>query len=327
MKAEDISWPIGDTTVDATVTAPDQPGTYPGVVLVAGSGPTDRNWESPVLPGSNGSGRLLAEELAAAGYVTIRYDKRASGPRAEQNLAFMSGRISLESHFKELRGAVAHLADRPDVDPAHLFALASSEGAVHVLHYHTQPGVFPFTGMVLTGAPGRALSEIANYQVVSQLASLPNGDDLVSRYNALIRRFEDGLPYVPDPVLPELAANLVASLSAPLNQPFSREFWSFRPADYLQRVTQPVLVVIGRKDIQTDWMLDGKVLEEACLGKDNVSFSYPENANHVLKHEPTPREELTAMAALSNYNAPETSLDPEALTTIIDWLQRHSVQD
>lgn len=327
MKSEDIAWPIGDTTVDATVTAPHQPGTYPGVVLVAGSGPTDRNWESPVLPGSNGSGRLLAEQLAAAGYVTIRYDKRASGPRAGQNLGFMSGRISLESHFEELRGAVAHLLDRKDVDPPRLFALTSSEGAVHVLYYQTQPGIVPFAGMVLTGAPGRALSEIANSQVVSQLASLPNGDELVSRYNELIRRFEAGQPYVPDPMLPDVAANLVASLSAPLNQPFSREFWSFRPAEYLQRITEPLLVIIGKKDIQTDWKLDGKVLEEASRGQDHVTFSYPEDANHVLKHEPTPREELTAVTALSNYNTPEACLDPEALTTIVEWLRRHSNQD
>ena len=58
MKSEDISWNIGETVVQATVTSPDAGGT-PGVVFVAGSGPTDRNWESPLLPGTNGSARLL----------------------------------------------------------------------------------------------------------------------------------------------------------------------------------------------------------------------------------------------------------------------------
>ncbi len=324
MKTEDISSPLGQTTVDATVAAPDGPGIYPGVVLVAGSGPTDRNWESPLLAGTNGSGRLIAEALAAAGYVTIRYDKRASGPRAMQNLPLMAGHISLESHFDELHGAVLHLLRRPDVDRQRLFALTSSEGALHVLYYQAHAGVVPFAGMVLTGAPGRALCDIANYQVESQLAALPDGSDLMSRYRALIRRFEEGDPFVPDPKLPEFANNLVGGLSAPVNQPFSREFWSFKPADYLRKTTVPVLVVIGKKDIQTDWKLDGGALEEAARGKSNVTFLYPENANHVLKHESRGREALTPQSAMANYNGSEAVLDEEAVRTVMEWLGRQS---
>ncbi len=169
MKSEDISWNIGETVVQATVTSPDAGGKHPGVVFVAGSGPTDRNWESPLLPGTNGSARLLAECLTARGYVTIRYDKRASGPRAMENVKLLAGHISLESHFEELKGAVEALLSRPDVDRTRLFVLTSSEGALHAFYYQTHAGIVPFTGLVLTGAPGRALNEIANYQVVSQI--------------------------------------------------------------------------------------------------------------------------------------------------------------
>ena len=137
-KSEDISWPLGQTIVDATVTGPAEPGSHPGVVFVAGSGPTDRNWETPLLPGSNGSARLLAERLASSGYTTIRYDKRFSGPRATQNLPLMTG-ASLEGHFDELAGAVATLRQRADVNPDRIFALTSSEGAIHVLYYQTTP--------------------------------------------------------------------------------------------------------------------------------------------------------------------------------------------
>ena len=324
MKSEDFSFPLGQTTVDGTVTAPDSPGKYPGVVLVAGSGPTDRNWESPLLPGTNGSGRLTAEALASSGYVTVRYDKRASGPRAQQNMALLAGHVSLESHFDELQGAVKHLLSRSDVDPARLFALTSSEGAIHALYYQAHADVVPFAGMVLTGAPGRGLSDVVDSQVVSQLAPLPNGDDLISRYHALIQRFESGLPFVPDPALPDGINNLAGALSAPVNQPFSREFWSFRSADHIRETSEPVLVVIGKKDIQTDWKLDGGALEEAAHGKSNVSFYYPENANHVLKHEPRPREQLTVEASMPNYNGPEARMDAETLKTILEWLRRQS---
>src|SRR6185312_11967238 len=76
----DISWQLDGITMEGTVTRPDGAGPCPAVVLVAGSGPTDRDWCSPLLPGTNGSGRLFAEELANAGFAAIRYDKRASGP-------------------------------------------------------------------------------------------------------------------------------------------------------------------------------------------------------------------------------------------------------
>ncbi len=50
MKSEEISWKIGETTVGATLTTLDEPGKSAAVVFIAGSGPTDRNWESPSSP-------------------------------------------------------------------------------------------------------------------------------------------------------------------------------------------------------------------------------------------------------------------------------------
>ena len=98
--SEEISWPIGETTVYATITRPESGENLPGIVFVPGSGPTDRDWNSPLLPGKNGSAALLAEELALKGYVTIRYDKRFTGPGAEDNLPLMMGKISMESHLE-----------------------------------------------------------------------------------------------------------------------------------------------------------------------------------------------------------------------------------
>ena len=323
-KSEDVSWPLGKTTVDATVTGPAEAGKYPGIVFVAGSGPTDRNWETPFLPGTNGSARLLAEKLASCGYVTIRYDKRFTGPRAKENAPLMAG-ASLEGHFDELEGAVRNLRSRPNVDPNRVFALTSSEGAIHVLYYQTHPNVTPFAGMVLTGAPGRSLSDIVNYQVVTQVKGAANGDDLVARYHELIKKFEAGQPFTPDAALPLGVNQLVAALSAPANQPFTREFWGFKPADYLRKVSQPVLVIIGKKDLQCDWQLDGAVLEEvAKTGKSNLTFRYPENANHVLKHEPKPRTEISLPMVTQTYNTAESTLDAETVADILEWLGTQS---
>jgi hypothetical protein len=55
-----------------------------------------------------------------------------------------------------------------------------------------------------------------------------------------------------------------------------------------------------------------------------VSFVYPEDANHVLKQETKPREELNAQTATMNYNAPDTQLDQVALDAISNWLKQQA---
>lgn len=323
MRMKDVSWNLGQTVVDGTITFPDRPATFPGVIFVAGSGPTDRNWESPLLPGSNGTARILAEKLATHGYVTLRYDKRVTGPHAQHNLPFLAGHISLESHFEELRSAYAILLKQEEVNPNQIFVLTNSEGALHALYYQLHAGVQPFHGMVLTGMPGRPLNEVTRSQVVSQLQVQPNASESITRYELLVHRFEDGAAFVPDSRLPEGINNLVAALSTPVNQPFTREFWSFDASTYLAQITVPVLVVIGKKDIQVDWRLDGEALATATINQHNISFFFPDNGNHVLKYEPRPREALTVVEAIQNYNAPDSTIDPESFQAILDWMREH----
>ena len=95
-------WPLDETTMYSALARPAGAGPFPAVVMVAGSGPTDRDWNSPLLPGSNGSARLIADALAAAGFVSLRYDKRASGPHARENMQSLIGKMSMQSHLDEL---------------------------------------------------------------------------------------------------------------------------------------------------------------------------------------------------------------------------------
>ena len=322
-ESREVTWDIDDTRVYATVTGPGGGGPNPGVVFVAGSGPTDRNWKSPLLPGINGSGRLLAMALAGAGFVTIRYDKRASGVHAEENVMRLIGKMSLEGHVDELAGAVDALAARPDVDPARIFALTNSEGAIHALNYQHQAKSKPFAGLVLTAPPGRPISEVARTQVSAIMSSLPNGDQLMARYDEAVADFVAGRPVEPDPALPEGARMLLLALTTRANLPFARQLWDIEVARMLEGVTEPVLIVIGKKDIQVDRTLDGGRLEAAVGGRDNVTFVYPENANHVLKYEEKPREQL-GPADGQTYNEDGRILDPETLEAIRGWLVAHT---
>ena len=87
-ESSEVNWQLGETTVYGTLVRPVGPGPFPAVVMVAGSGPTDRNWNSPLILGSNGSARLLAEALAHA---SLRYDKRGVGPHARETLPLLIG--------------------------------------------------------------------------------------------------------------------------------------------------------------------------------------------------------------------------------------------
>ena len=316
--SEDVSWAIGETTVTATITRPDTPGVHPAIVFVAGSGPTDKDWNSPLLPGTNGSARLLAGEFAQNGFVTLRYDKRVTGPKAQENLPLLIGKLSMESHVEEVASAVNQLLSRSDVNPQQIYVVANSEGTIHAMNY--QLGREPkFAGLVLLAPPGRTMTDLIRSQLEAQVASLPNANEVMAGYDKLMADFLAGKAFVADPSLPEGINQLVQSFSAPANLPFARELFMVDPASLLSQITSPVLIIIGKKDIQVDWQLDGARLEAAAENHKNVTFNYPENANHVLKNETRPRSALTGADALT-YNASDKVLDADALKVINDWL-------
>lgn len=317
-----VTWKVLDIDIFGTITAPTDKEAHPAVIFVAGSGPTDRNWCSPLLPGTNCSARLLAEALASQGFVTLRYDKVASGPHVKENIPKLIGKISMRSHLEELEGAVGTIVAEKNVNKDDLFVLTNSEGAIHAVNYQLQARSNRFKGFVLTGAPGRAVGELGRSQIFDQIKHLPDAQIIMERYDDAIADFLANKPMVVDASLPEFIKQLLYSLETPANLPFSRELWMYRLSEYIAKISEPILVVIGKKDIQVDWKIDGSILENATANNNEVSFVYPENANHVLKHEEANRESLTAQYVSLHYNAPDAKLDRDAEDAIINWLKK-----
>lgn len=315
----EVSWQLDGITMFATVTRPDGPGPFPAVVLVAGSGPTDRNWCSPLLAGGNGSGGLLARALAGAGIASLRYDKRASGPHVAENLPSLIGRMSMQSHLEEVIAAVGELARQESVDPGRLAGVGNSEGCLHLLHYATSQQDIALAGLVLLAPPGRAIGELLVAQLAMQLAPLPDGDRLVKLVAEAADRYSAGQPMDPDPGLPDPIRMVLASFETPANLPFARELWSEDAGDTLPAVEVPTLVVIGQKDAQVDAQVDGGNLQAAAAANTNVTFAFPPNANHVLKEESRTVAEVTASGD-ARYCDPDIHLDPEALGIVDSWL-------
>ena len=302
-----------------TLTLPDGDGPFPAVVLVAGSGPTDRDWCSPLLPGTNGSGRLFAEAFAEGGLASLRYDKRASGPDAAESARALFGKLSMRSHLEELAAAVRVLTAHDAIDSTRLAGLGNSEGTLHVLHYIPSQQAVPFACIVLAAPPGRPVGQVLLTQLAQQAALLPDGSELMPVVEAAAARYGRGEPMDLDPRLPDSVKMVLASFEAPANLPLARELWFESAADDLPRVNIPTLVLIGRKDLQVDATADGVPLEQAAAGKSNVTFVFPVNANHVFKEDTrTPTEQAAAPGDC--YNQEGTYLDPEALDAVLEWL-------
>lgn len=318
-ESREVSWVLDGITMKGTLVRPDGTGPFPGTVLVAGSGPTDRNWESPLLPGENGSARLLADELARAGIASLRYDKRASGPHIMENVPKLIGRLSMRSHLEELVAAVGVLAQQDFVDSARIAGLGNSEGTLHVLHYATNAQEVPFSGIVLAAPPGRAVQDVLLTQLALQATQIPGGDALMPKVREAAARYAAGQPMNPDPALPESVRMVLASFETPANLPLARELWNESATQSIADVRIPTLVVIGLADVQVDAQLDGEPLQQASAGMPNVAFAFPPHANHVLKEDTRTPAEVAASPG-NGYNDADTRLDPEALATILDWL-------
>ena len=132
---------------------PAQPSTagarLPAVVLVGGSGPTDRDglvFGIPVLG-------QIADGLADAGFVVLRYDKRGvgqSGGRAES--------AGLTDYAEDVRAAVKMLADRKDVDPKRIAVIGHSEGgAVALIAASKDKRIAAVALLASNGVPGTDL--------------------------------------------------------------------------------------------------------------------------------------------------------------------------
>jgi uncharacterized protein len=321
VQEKEVSWFVDGIEVRASLAIPDGVGPFPAVLFIAGSGPTDRDWNTPLLPGANGSGALLASALTEAGFVTLRYDKRASGPDCIENMRRMSAGIGLQSHVEEVAGGVNLLAGCPYVDPVRIFALTNSEGCVHAINYQIQPTGLPFAGMVLTSAFARAAGVLARSQIAAQLAAIPGGDAMLAAYDAAIANFLAGRPVQLDEKLPDGLRQMIERIAQPVNQRFVRELWVYNPVARLAEVHVPVMVVLGKKDIQVDWQVDGALLDTFAQTRNQIRIVYMENANHVLKFEPRPRSELTPAVVAVSYGAEDTTLDPDTVETISSWMK------
>ena len=325
--SEDVSFVAGGRTIPGTLARPTGEGRWPAVLVLAGSGPTDRDWNSPLLAARNGSGALLATALAQHGAVVLRFDKAGSG----KNPGPPPEAWTADTYRDEAAAALALLRARPDVRADRIFVAGHSEGGIHATRLAQ---VEPVAGIAYLASASRSLVETLLAQIEAQLkhptAKLSERavEAEMTTLRAAFEAFLAGRPVDPAKAskIPQLQA-LVAQLAAPGTAAVSRALRGFDNAAEAAKLTGPFFVLAGGKDIQVDPERDGRRLEQSLRDAGRtVTFHLAPDADHVLKHEPKPVAELRAnlQAVQDGYNAADRTLDPDAVRALVGWLAEHT---
>ncbi len=275
-------------TLYGTLELPAAQGPVPAVLIVAGSGPTDRNGNSRALPGANNSLKMLADGLAAHGIASLRYDKRAIGESIgaaakEEDLRFDMYVADAEGWLKQLR------ADKRFSTVA---VAGHSEGSLIGMIAARGAGA---DGYVSLEGAGRKPSDIIVEQLTPQLPPA-----MLATSKHLLDLIAEGAPPDTTTVPP-----MLMSLFRPSVRPYMISWFKYDPAVEISKLKIPALIVQGTTDIQTS-MTDAKAL---AAGYPAGRLLTIEGMNHVLKNAPPGRAEQ-----MNTYSDPTIPVVP----TLID---------
>ena len=226
----------GEWALPGTVSAPLGVGPFPGILLVHGSGPNDR--DETIF--GNKPFKDLAQGLASLGIVVLRYDKRTLVHGQRMNAT------TITPHDEVIEDAVIAarmLSLLPEVDPEQVYILGHSLGG------YLAPQItmlFPEAkGTVILAAPTRPLEDIIleQYQYIFSL-----GGTLTSIEKQHLRELEAQISRVKSPSLsPKTATNM---LPAGMPAPYWLYLRDYNPVAVAASLSQSMLVLQGERDYQ-----------------------------------------------------------------------------
>ena len=276
-----------------TLTLPDGAAPVPGVLLLAGSGPVNRNGN---LPGAwNDSLKLLAHALADRGVASLRADKRGIG--ASRAAGLREEDLRFGTYVADAVAWLAVLRAEPHVSRVSL--LGHSEGALVATLAAQRAEV---AGLVLVAGAGEPAGRVIERQLAA--AGVPGALQDTSRRIVAALKAGRTVADVPAELTP---------LFRPSVQPYLASWLPLDPAAELARVRVPVLVIQGTTDLQVG-AGDARRLAAARQGTELVLI---EGMNHVLKQAPPERA-----ANLATYTDPGLPLAPGLADTIGAFLER-----
>ena len=256
----DCSISIQDGTLSGTLFTP-RGITKPSVVLIiAGSGPTDRNGNSTMIKGKNNSLLQLADSLANYGIASLRYDKKGVGKSQIRGLKEESMRF--EDGANDALACINWLREKGFKK---IYIAGHSEGSLVGLVAAQQTKL---KGFISLAGAGRPIDQVLREQFMAG-----GGPDSIK---LLANRYLDTLLAGQRIAKPN---PLLFSIFRPSVQPYMISWLRYDPGKLLQTLRCPVLLVQGNKDIQVQ-VADALLLKKA---KPSARLAVLENMNHIFK--------------------------------------------
>jgi fermentation-respiration switch protein FrsA (DUF1100 family) len=322
--------PEGGFELAGTLTTPEGEGPFPGVVLVSGSGPQDRD---ETLAGHKPFA-VLADHLTRAGIAVLRYDDRGVG---ESGGEFASA--TSEDFATDADAALAWLAERPEVRGDAVGIVGHSEGGLVgplVAARSDRPRFLVL--LAGPGVPGRDIlltqtRAIAELQSASQTAMATNDRVLLGAFRVVAEtddaaesaeRIREVLASEIEKLDPEerSAAGIPADDPGPwldaqvaeFNSPWMRFFLNHDPASALEATRVPVLAVNGSLDSQVDADINLVAIEAALRRGGNSDYTVEEipGLNHLFQEAPTGNP--------TEYAVIEQTMSPVLMDRVADWI-------
>jgi len=280
-------------TVAGTLALPSAGARVPVVLIIAGSGPTDRDGNSAGLPGRNDSLKMLAAALADAGFASVRYDKRGIG--ASRAAGPAESALRFDTYVDDALAWIATL--KADARFTQVAVLGHSEGAL--------------TGMLAARRGGAA--------ACVSVAGVAQGPGAILR-RQLAGKLPPQLIEVNEKILASLERGeavaevppALATLYRPGVQPYIISWMRYDPAREIAALQIPVLIAQGTTDIQVG--VDQAQLLKAA--KPDAMLVIVPGMNHVLKAVPA-----DAPNPIASYSDPSLPLAPQLAAAIVGFLR------
>jgi pimeloyl-ACP methyl ester carboxylesterase len=283
--------PLAGTFVDAGRHAP-------VVLIIPGSGPTDRDGNNP-LGVTAAPYRLLAEALSARGVSTVRIDKR--GLFGSKAAVANANDVTIADYADDVRSWMGSI--RKKTGAKCVWLLGHSEGSLIALAAAQQPN--GICGVISVSGAGRRLSEIIRDQLRANPANAPVLDSAMKALDSL----EQGEHVDVAGMHPALQR-----LFAPQVQGFMIDMFRYDPAKLAATLKVPLLIIQGERDLQVS-IADARTL---AAGQPKASLDLLPSMNHVLKDVGSDDK----AANFATYGNPSLPVDNSAVEAIAAFVKR-----
>jgi alpha-beta hydrolase superfamily lysophospholipase len=301
--AQAVAAPAGDQAlaletasgaVHGSLRLPEGVDKAPVVLIVAGSGPTDRDGNNAMIPGRNDSLKMLAEALARAGFASVRYDKR--GIAESRASAPDESQLRFDTYVEDAAAWIAKLKADPRFTS--VAVIGHSEGALIGMLAAERAGASAYVSLAgVAEGPAAVLRK--------QLAGkLP--PPLAADNERILAALEQGHTVAEVP--PALMA-----FYRPSVQPYMISWMKYVPTQHIAALRMPVLIVQGSTDIQVG-VEQAQALKAA---RPDAVLALIPGMNHVLKDVP-----LDPQHPLASYGDASLALHAQLMPAVVGFLRK-----